>query len=68
MSEEINYNEVGNNGEKRIYKIDVGKLAPEDVEKYVKEIQELFKKPIPLDFKLPETDIFKEDKTTYEED
>ena len=56
MSEEINFNKVGDNHEKRIFKIKVGQIAPEDVEEYVKKILESFKKPIPLDFKLPEKD------------
>ncbi len=54
MSEEINFNNLGDNREKRIFKIEVGQIAPEDVEEYVKKIQESFKKSIPLDFKLPE--------------
>ena len=45
---------ISENSEKRIYKIEVGVIAPEDVEEYVKNIQEAFKKPIPLNFKLPE--------------
>ena len=48
---------ISENSEKRIYKIEVGVIAPEDVEEYVKNIQEAFKKPIPLNFKLPENDI-----------
>lgn len=54
MNEEIKFNKVGDNHEKRIFKIEVGQIAPEDVDEYVKKIQESFKKPIPLDFKLPE--------------
>lgn len=54
MNEEINFNKVGDNHEKRIFKIEVGQIAPEDVDEYVKKIQESFKKSIPLDFKLPE--------------
>ena len=45
---------ISDNGYKRIVKIEVGLIAPEDVVEYVKQIQEAFKKPIPLDFKLPE--------------
>ena len=52
--EMVNWNKVGENNEKRIYKIEVGVIAPEDAEEYVKQIQESFKKPIPLNFKLPE--------------
>jgi len=64
MSEEINWNKVGDNGEKRIFKINVGEIAPEDVEEYIKKIIESFKKSIPLDFKLED---YKEDKTTRED-
>jgi nucleoside-diphosphate-sugar epimerase len=56
MTKDTGLNTVDNNGEKRIFNINVGQIAPEDVEEYVKKVKEAFKKPIPLDFKLPEDD------------
>ena len=50
--------------EKRIFNIEVGKIAPEDVEEYVNKIKEAFKTPIPLDFKLED---YKEDITPRED-
>jgi len=41
-------NSKDNNSEKRIFKIEVGKIAPEDVEEYVKKITKLFKTPMPF--------------------
>jgi len=39
-----NYNIVGDNKEKRIFKIEVGNIADEDVEAYVRKIQEQIKR------------------------
>ena len=50
--------------EKRIFNIEVGKIAPEDVEEYVNKIKEAFKTPITLDFKLED---YKEDITPRED-
>jgi len=53
-----------NKEEKRIFNIEVGKIAPEDVEEYVNKIKEAFKTPIPLDFKLED---YNEDMTPRED-
>ena len=37
---------IGKNQEKRIYKIDVGNISPEEAETYVKKISDLVKKPL----------------------
>lgn len=57
VSEEINWNIANEQGEKRMYRIEVGQIAPEDVDEHIKKIKEMFKTPIPLNFKLPENDI-----------
>jgi len=40
------YNIIGNNNEKRIYKIDVRGISDEDIQSFIKEIENKFKKPI----------------------
>jgi hypothetical protein len=38
------YSEAGNIGEKRIFKIEVGKISPKDAKSFVKKVQNSFKK------------------------
>ena len=45
MGEELDFNKAGDNGEKRIFKIKVDNIAPEDVDAYIKAVAESFKKP-----------------------
>lgn len=52
-----NYNIVGNNGERRVFKIPVGNLTIEEAEKYIKDLMDKYKEEMPTDLILPEVNI-----------